>query len=59
ALNRQHTHGQLAAGFEANFAVWEAEKPVEVIYELGRNPLYQRVYQGQATLKQSKNKEMQ
>lgn len=59
ALNRQHTHGQLAAGFEANFAVWEAEKPVEVIYELGRNPLYQRVYQGQATLKQSKNEEMQ
>lgn len=35
ALNRQHSHGQLAAGFQANFAVWDAEKPVEIIYELG------------------------
>lgn len=51
ALNRQHSHGQLAAGFQANFAVWDAEKPVEIIYELGRNPLYQRVYQGHPTAK--------
>ncbi|VDY42928.1 imidazolonepropionase [Salmonella enterica subsp. arizonae] len=49
ALGRQATHGQLRAGFRADFVVWDAEQPVEIVYEPGRNPLYQRVYQGQIT----------
>lgn len=47
ALGRQATHGQLKAGFVADFVVWEAHLPVEILYEPGRNPLYQRVFRGQ------------
>jgi len=31
----------------ADFVVWEANHPVEMVYEPGRNPLYQRVFRGQ------------
>ncbi|ATX94003.1 imidazolonepropionase [Citrobacter portucalensis] len=47
ALGRHATHGQLKAGFVADFAVWDATLPVEILYEPGRNPLYQRVFKGQ------------
>ncbi len=47
ALGRHTTHGQLKAGFVADFVVWDAELPVEILYEPGRNPLYQRVFKGQ------------
>ncbi|MFH3158331.1 imidazolonepropionase [Citrobacter portucalensis] len=47
ALGRQATHGQLKAGFVADFVVWDATLPVEILYEPGRNPLYQRVFKGQ------------
>ncbi|KFT02425.1 amidohydrolase family protein, partial [Salmonella enterica] len=47
ALGRQATHGQIRAGYRADFVVWDAEQPVEIVYEPGRNPLYQRVYRGQ------------
>ncbi|EPJ3206824.1 imidazolonepropionase [Salmonella enterica subsp. enterica serovar Derby] len=47
ALGRHATHGQLKAGFVADFVVWDAELPVEILYEPGRNPLYQRVFKGQ------------
>ncbi|MBA8198672.1 imidazolonepropionase [Citrobacter freundii] len=47
ALGRQVTHGQLKAGFVADFVVWDAHLPVEILYEPGRNPLYQRVFRGQ------------
>lgn len=46
ALGRQSTHGQLTAGYRADFAIWDAEHPVEIVYEPGRNPLYQRVFRG-------------
>ena len=48
ALGRQDSHGQIAPGFVANFAVWDADHPVEMIYEPGRNPLYRRVWRGEA-----------
>lgn len=48
ALGRHASHGQLKAGFVADFVVWDAELPVEILYEPGRNPLYQRVFKGQA-----------
>lgn len=47
ALGRQNSHGQLAAGFAANFAIWDAEHPVEMVYEPGRSPLWGRVVQGE------------
>lgn len=49
ALGRAHTHGQLKAGFTADFVIWDAQNPVEMIYEPGRNPLYQRVFRGKVT----------
>lgn len=50
ALGRQHTHGQLAVGFMADFVVWDAEHPVEMVYEPMRNPLHQRVFRGGVSL---------
>ena len=47
AVGRHATHGQLKAGFVADFVVWDATLPVEILYEPGRNPLYQRVFKGQ------------
>ena len=47
ALGRHATHGQLKAGFVADFVVWDATLPVEILYEPARNPLYQRVFKGQ------------
>jgi len=46
ALGRGETHGQLKAGFVADLAIWDAKSPVEMVYEPGRNPLYQRVFRG-------------
>ena len=48
ALGRGATHGQLRAGFVADFIVWDAHHPVEMVYEPGRNPLYQRIFRGEA-----------
>ncbi|MET3067538.1 imidazolonepropionase [Atlantibacter hermannii] len=55
ALGRQHTHGQLAAGFVADFIVWDADNPVEMVYEPCRNPLFSRVYRGVAHYPQGKS----
>ncbi|CEE94131.1 Imidazolonepropionase (Imidazolone-5-propionate hydrolase) [Xenorhabdus nematophila str. Anatoliense] len=49
ALGRTASHGQLAAGYRADFVVWDAEDPVDILYELGRNPLVYRVYRGEIT----------
>jgi imidazolonepropionase len=49
ALGRQDSHGQLAAGFVADFVIWDAEHPVEMVYEPGRNPLWQRVFRGEVS----------
>ncbi|MGP3592239.1 imidazolonepropionase [Vagococcus sp. WN89Y] len=50
ALGRKHTHGQLAVGFVADFVVWDAEHPVEMVYEPMRNPLFRRVFRGEVSL---------
>lgn len=47
ALGRSETHGQLKAGYVADFSVWDAHHPVEMVYEPGRNPLYQRIFRGE------------
>ncbi len=55
ALGRQRTHGQLAAEFVADFIVWDADNPVEMVYEPCRNPLFSRVYRGVAHYPQGKS----
>nr|MDP1119936.1 imidazolonepropionase [Klebsiella pneumoniae] len=40
ARGRQASHGQLAPGGVANFAIWDAEHPVEMVDEPGRSPLW-------------------
>lgn len=47
ALGRSKTHGQLAPGFVADLAIWDADHPVEMVYEPGRNPLWKRVFRGE------------
>ena len=49
ALGRGNTHGQLKAGYRANFAVWAAENPAELFYEPGPGPLLQRVLNGRSS----------
>jgi imidazolonepropionase len=49
ALQRSDHQGQIQAGFDANFCVWDVDHPVEIFYELGCNPLRQRVFLGKET----------
>ncbi|MEX0446230.1 imidazolonepropionase [Xenorhabdus sp. SGI246] len=49
ALGRADSHGQLTAGYMADFVVWDAQEPVDILYELGHNPLVYRVYRGTIT----------
>jgi len=48
ALGRAERIGRLAAGLECNLAVWEIETPAELVYRIGFNPLYARVFGGKA-----------
>ncbi|WP_395702886.1 imidazolonepropionase [Aquabacterium sp.] len=38
ALGLQHSHGQLKAGLQADFVVWDLAAPNELAYWFGRNP---------------------
>jgi len=46
ALGREAWQGQLTAGYQANFAVWDLSRPVDILYELSWNPLLKRVFKG-------------
>ena len=46
ALGLLEETGTLEAGKSADFAVWDVDEPVGLVYRLGFNPLYQRVYKG-------------
>jgi imidazolonepropionase len=48
ALGLEHSHGTLEAGKRADFCLWNIETPAELSYRLGGNPLFQRVWSGQA-----------
>lgn len=39
--------GTLETGKWADLAVWEVERPAELVYRMGFNPLYRRVWRGQ------------
>ncbi|MDI1264340.1 MAG: amidohydrolase family protein, partial [bacterium] len=39
--------GTLEAGKYCDLAIWDIERPAELVYRIGFNPLYRRVWRGQ------------
>ena len=39
--------GTLEAGKSADLAIWDIERPAELVYRLGFNPLQRRIWKGQ------------
>jgi imidazolonepropionase len=39
--------GTLEAGKDADLAIWDVERPAELVYRIGFNPLWKRVFKGQ------------
>ncbi|TWF58502.1 imidazolonepropionase [Neorhizobium alkalisoli] len=39
--------GTLEAGKSADFAIWNIERPAELVYRMGFNPLHARIFRGQ------------
>lgn len=46
----QHDCGVLAPGKRADFAIWHATNPADLVYPIGHQPLYQRWFGGKLTL---------
>ncbi|MDO9336324.1 MAG: imidazolonepropionase [Caulobacter sp.] len=47
AIGRWEEMGSITVGKACNLAIWDATRPVELAYWLGRNPLRSRVFQGE------------
>jgi imidazolonepropionase len=47
ALGLQDETGTLVSGKWADLAIWDVESPAELVYRMGFNPLYRRVWRGQ------------
>ncbi|HUO92893.1 MAG TPA: imidazolonepropionase [Rhizomicrobium sp.] len=47
ALGRAHEIGTLEAGKICNLAIWDVERPAELVYRMGYNPLHARVWRGE------------
>lgn len=47
ALGLQHEIGTIEIGKYCNLTFWDADSPAEIIYQLGFNPLYRRIWRGQ------------
>jgi imidazolonepropionase len=47
ALGLLHETGTLEIGKSADFAVWNIERPAELVYRIGFNPLHARIFGGQ------------
>jgi imidazolonepropionase len=39
--------GTLEPGKSADLAIWDVERPAELVYRMGLNPLHARVWRGQ------------
>jgi imidazolonepropionase len=48
ALGRLDSIGTLEAGKSCDLAIWDIERPAELVYRIGFNPLHQRIYRGEA-----------
>ena len=46
ALGRAADIGTLQAGKSADLAIWDIERPAELVYRIGFNPLHQRIVAG-------------
>jgi imidazolonepropionase len=46
ALGRLADIGTLEAGKWCNLAIWDIERPAELVYRIGGNPLHARVFRG-------------
>jgi imidazolonepropionase len=44
ALGRSQTIGTLEAGKKCHLAIWNIERPAELVYGIGYNPLHQRIW---------------
>ena len=49
ALGLDDSHGTLSVGKAADFAIWDIERPAELAYRIGFNPLYATVRAGRST----------
>ncbi len=47
ALGLEAETGALEPGKRADLAIWEIERPAELVYRLGFNPLHARIWRGQ------------
>lgn len=47
ALDRSKDVGTLEAGKRCDLAIWDIERPAELVYRMGFNPLHARVWGGQ------------
>ena len=47
ALGRQARIGALAVGKQCDLAIWDIERPAQLVYQMGANPLHARVWRGQ------------
>src|SRR6187399_1283061 len=47
ALGMANRIGTLEAGKQCDLAIWNVERPAELVYRLGMNPLHERVWRGQ------------
>jgi len=47
ALGLQDETGTLSAGKWADLAIWDIDRPAELVYRMGFNPLWRRVWHGQ------------
>ena len=47
ALDLLHDRGTLEAGKACDLAIWDIERPAELVYRMGFNPLHARVWRGQ------------
>ena len=46
ALGRQAMIGTLEAGKQCDLAIWDIERPAQLVYQMGANPLHARVWRG-------------
>jgi imidazolonepropionase len=47
ALGRHESLGTLEPGKACDLAIWNIERPAELVYRIGFNPLYRRVWRGE------------
>ncbi len=47
ALGMLDQVGTLEAGKSCDLAIWDIERPAELVYRIGANPLHQRIWRGQ------------